>query len=94
MSLYEPKQPIEPPNRTSIARGLCSIVAHLPPDINTQRWCLEEAEELLAEEPPNVAKALHTLEEGYAHAFRDLYRESRPEVWLVAAAVELLRRSP
>ncbi len=91
MRLYDPKQPIEPPNRTSIARGLCSVVAHLPDDLNTQRWCLQEAEQLLCEEPPNVGAALKTLEEGYAHAFRDVYRESRPEVWLVAAAVELLR---
>lgn len=91
MRLYDPKQPIEPPNRTSIARGLCSVVAHLESDLNTERWCLQEAEQLLSEEPPNVTAALMALEEGYAHAFRDVYRESRPEVWLVAAAVELLR---
>ena len=91
MKLTELKQPIEPPNRPSIARGLCSVVAHLPSDVNTERCSLEEAEQLLAEEPPNVTGALKTLEEAYAHSFRDNYRESRPEVWLVAAAVELLR---
>jgi hypothetical protein len=91
MRLTEPKQPIEPPNRTSIAKGLCTVAALLPSDVNTERCCLEEAGQLLSEEPPNVAAALKTLEEGYAHAFRDNYRESRPEVWLVAAAVELLR---
>ena len=91
MSLYDPKLPLEPPNRVAIARGLCSIVAHLPLDINTQRWSLEEAEEALSKEPPDVVEALRALQEGYAHAFRDLHRESRPEVWLVAAAAELLR---
>ena len=91
MRLYDPKKPVEPPNRTSIARGLCSVVAHLPDDLNTERWCLEEAHQLLSEEPPNVAAAMKTLGEGYAHAFRDVHRESRAEVWLVAAAFELLR---
>jgi hypothetical protein len=91
MRLTELKQPIEPPHRASIARGLCSVVAHLPDDLNTERWCLQEAEQLLSEEPPNVTAALKTLEEAYAHAFRNDYRESRAEVWLVAAAVELLR---
>ncbi len=91
MRLTESKQPIEPPNRPAIVRGLCSVATHLPNGLNTERGCLEEAYELLAEEPPNVAAALKTLEEGYAHSFRDNYRETRPEVWLVAAAVELLR---
>jgi hypothetical protein len=91
MRLTESKQPIEPPTRPAIVRGLCSVATHLPNGLNTERGCLEEAYELLAKEPPNVAAALKTLEEGYAHSFRDNYRETRPEVWLVAAAVELLR---
>lgn len=91
MHLAEMKQPIEPPNRVAIARGLCEVADQLPDGLNTERGCLEEANELLSEEPPNVVAALETLEEGYAHAFRGLHRETRPEVWLVAAAVELLR---
>lgn len=91
MSLYEPKQPIEPPNRVAVVRGLCSVVTSLPPDLNTQRFALEEAEEFLSKDPPDVASALESLDEAYAHAFRDVYRESRPEVWLVSAAVALLR---
>lgn len=92
MTLYEAKQPLDPPSPTAIVRGLCSIVGHLPADINTQRWSLEEAEAFLSQDPPNIEGALTSLDEGYAHAFRDSHRESRPEVWLVAAAVELLRR--
>ena len=46
MTLHELKQPIEPPNRTAIVRGLCSVVGNLREDLNTQRWALEEAEQL------------------------------------------------
>lgn len=91
MRLCDPQTPVEPASRTSIVRGLCSVVAHLPDDLNTERWCLEEARQLFDEEPPNVTAALKTLENGYAYAFRDVHRESRPEVWLATAAVELLR---
>ncbi|OYQ41870.1 hypothetical protein CHU94_05760 [Rhodoferax sp. TH121] len=91
MRAHELKQPIEPPNKVSIARGLCSLVGSLPPDINTERGCLEDAFTFLNEEPPNVSAALNELTRGYAHAFRGLHRETRPEVWLIAAAVELLR---
>jgi hypothetical protein len=91
MSLYESRQPIEPPSKVAVVRGLCSVVASLPADLNTQRFALEEADEFLSKEPPDIASALKSLEEAYAHAFRDVYRESRPEVWLVSAAVALLR---
>lgn len=91
MRIHELKQPIEPPNKVSIARGLCALVERLPPDINTERSCLEDAFMLLDAEPPNVSAALNELTRGYAHAFRGLHRETRPEVWLIAAAVELLR---
>jgi hypothetical protein len=91
MRIDELKRPIEPPNEVSIDRGLCSLVESLPPDINTERGCLEDAFTFLNAEPPNVSAALNELTRGYAHAFRDLHRETRPEVWLIAAAVELLR---
>lgn len=91
MRIHELKQPVEPPSRASIARGLCSVAANLPPDINFERCCLEDAGKLLDMDPPNVIAALDELQRGYAHAFRSLHRETRPEVWLVAAAVELLR---
>ncbi len=91
MGLFEPKQRIEPPSKVAVVRGLCSIVASLPPDLNTQRFALEEAADFLSPDPPHLTGALRLLNEAYAHAFRDLYRESRPEVWLVAAAVALLR---
>jgi len=91
MQYRELKQPIEPPPRVAIARGLCSVAARLPPDINTERGCLEEAGEFLDRDPPNVHAALASLERAYAHAFRAFHLETRPEVWLVAAPVELLR---
>lgn len=91
MWIHELKQPIEPPNKVSIARGLCALIENLPPDINTERSYLEDAFKLLDAEPPNVAAALDQLMRGYAHSFRGLHRETRPEVWLIAAAVELLR---
>jgi hypothetical protein len=91
MRIHELKQHIEPPNKVSIARGLCSLVENLPPDINTERVCLEDAFTFLDAEPPNVSAALDELTRGYAHSFRGLHRETRPEVWLIAAAVELLR---
>ena len=91
MRIHERRQPIEPPSRAAIARGLCSVIANLPANINTERFCLEEAGRFLEADPPNIAAALYELQRGYAHAFRSLHRESRPEVWLVAAPVELLR---
>ncbi len=91
MRFHELDQPIEPPSKASIARGLCSLIEKLPPYINSERFCLEEAGKFLAADPPNVSAALNELKRGYAHAFRGLHRETRPEVWLVAAAVELLR---
>jgi hypothetical protein len=91
MHIHPLYQPIEPPNRVSIVRGLCSLVENLPPGINTERSCLEKALACLDAEPPNVGAAVDELWRGYAHAFRYLHRETRPEVWLVAASVELLR---
>ena len=91
MQSHELRQPIEPPSRISIARGLCSVIESLPADINFERCCLEEAGKLLESDPPNITAALHELQRGHAHAFRSLHREARVEVWLVAAAVELLR---
>lgn len=38
--------------------------AHLPLDINTQRWSLEEADELLSKEPPDLVEARRALQEG------------------------------
>lgn len=91
MPIHPPYHPIEPPNKVAIVRGLCSLVEKLPPDMNTQRSCLVQALACLEADPPNVKAALDELCRGYAHAFRNLHREARPEVWLVAAAVELLR---
>ena len=56
----------------------------------SQASLLEGHEQLLSQDPPDTAKALQALQEALNHAFRANYRESRPEVWLVAAAVELL----
>jgi hypothetical protein len=91
MQLQDLTKPIEPPSRPAIARQLCAIAEYIPDGLNTERGCLEEAGELLGSNSPNVAAALEVLEYGYAHAFRAVHRETRPEVWLVAAAVELLR---
>jgi hypothetical protein len=91
MQYRDLKQPIEPPTRQVIVRELCRLVRSLPPDINTERGSLEEAGDLLDQDPPDVPAAIAALERGCTHAFRALHRESRPEVWLVAAAVELLR---
>ena len=85
------EKPIEPPSPVAIARALCGLTAHLRADINFERMCLEEAGRLLSEEPPAIDKARSELEQGLAHAFRDLWREEgRPEAWLVAACAKLL----
>lgn len=75
-------QPIEPPSRVAIARGLCSVASRLPNTLNVENGCLEDAEQFLSEEPPNVIPAMKCLDEAYAHAFRGLHKETRPEVWL------------
>lgn len=76
MRIHELIQPIEPPNKVSIAKGLCCLVENLPPDINTERGCLENAFRFLDAEPPNVSAALDELTRGYAHSFRGLHRET------------------
>ena len=51
-------QPIEPPSRVAIARGLCSVASRLPNTLNVENGCLENAEQFLSEEPPNVIPAM------------------------------------
>lgn len=83
----------DPPSPVAIARELCSMTTALASDIvNYERCCLETAHGLLSEEPPNIAEARATLDSAVAHAFREKYPElGRPESWLAAACVQLLR---
>jgi hypothetical protein len=85
--------PVEPPSPVAIAGALSGITSLLRPDDNIERSCLEEVHILLSADPPDVDKARAELADGLAHAFRHLWREVRPESWLVAACAQLLRPS-
>ena len=88
------KSGIDRPTKIAIARWLATEAAarkDFEHDAgNYERDCMEVVADWLNDDPPRVAEALESAENGVGHAWRGFFTENRSEAWACAAAAELL----